>query len=195
MISRRFLFLLYSGALLVPISACNNAGDGTSNDEKNAKNKPQTIGLVQLLIGERGNYFRKIEPGENLDAVKKSEKKSPDELDSNYLAYTLPMDTLHPDSVNEDIDSLNFFTISYNFDMQKLTDANEDIFLTSDSVASKLYSRLFSRFTAEYGAGIQADDCMIWSYKIAGKNMKVSLSDQSPEYDYGKLSLVFYSED
>ncbi len=177
------------------LSSCRNGRPGGSNCGY-ADKKKGNISLVSLLIGSGNFYFRNISrPGESLEDVKKSEKKAPDETDSNYLAYTLNMDTLHPDSVNGDIDSVNFFTIAYNFEQQKLTEIDEDVFLATDSMAANLYSRLSGAFTARYGKGNEAGDSMVWSYKSEGKNLNVSLSDQSPEYDYGKLSLVFYSED
>jgi len=153
------------------------------------------VSLIELLIGNGDHPFRNTSLGEDPKTVIKSEKKSPDETDTNYVSYTMPMDTLHPDSVNADIDSLNYYTIAYNFDQQKLNEVDEDIFLATDSAASILLNRLTEYFSNKYGDGAQGSDSMVWSFTRKGKKMTVSLSDQSEEYDYGKISLVFYSED
>jgi hypothetical protein len=158
-------------------------------------NTTKPVSLIELLIGNGSHPFRNLSLGDDPKTVIKSEKKSPDETDTNYIAYTMPMDTLHPDSVNEDIDSLNYYTLAYNFDQQKLNEVDEDIFLASDSVASIMLGRLTEYFTTKYGDGVQGSDSMVWGFTQKGKKMKISLSDQSEEYDYGKISLVFYSED
>ncbi len=194
MIKANCLFVFPACALITQLCGCSFGGKSDTGAGKAAAG-PEAVSLVQLLTGGKTGFFRNTRLGDSPAQVKQSEKKAPDETDSNYLAYTMPMDTLHPDSVNGDIDSLNFFTIAYNFDHGRLTEADEDIFLASDSDAAKLYARLSVFFTAMHGNGMPVEDSMIWNFKSGDKNMKISLSDQSPEYDYGKLSLVFYSED
>jgi hypothetical protein len=166
------------------------------HNNKNAKTTPYQISLVQLLVGDGANQFRKISLGMDTKSVLAIEKKKPDENDTNYIFYSLPMDTLYPDSVNETVDTLNYFTVAYNFDQQKLNEIDEDVYLSSDSSAAVLLGRLSDYFTTKYGDGIKESDHTIWKIKkINGKFSKVSLSDESEEYDYGKLSLVYYLED
>jgi hypothetical protein len=155
------------------------------------------VTLMQLLFGKGGgdHPFRNAMFGQDTKTVKASEKRVPDETDTNYLAYTLPVDTLHPDSVNGDIDSVTYFTIAYNFDKQKLNEIDEDIFLADDSIAANLAQRISDYFTEKYGEAATGSDSKVWSFKSNGKKIKVTLSDESAEYDYGKLSLVFYCED
>jgi hypothetical protein len=148
------------------------------------------------LVGDGSNQFRKIALGLDTKSVLKNEKKKPDENDTNYIFYSLPMDTLYPDSVNETVDTLNYFTVAYNFDQQKLNEIDEDVYLSSDSAAAVLLGRLSDYFTARYGEGVKENDHTIWKIKKTNnKSTKVSLSDESEEYDYGKLSLVYYLED
>jgi len=157
---------------------------------------PTQITLVQLLLGDGTNQFRKVSLGMEPKAVLAAEKKKADENDTNYIFYSLPMDTLYPDSVNEQADTLNYFTIAYNFDQQKLNEIDEDVFLSTDSSAAALTSRLSDYFTTKYGDGMKESDHIIWKLKkVNGKTAKLSLSDESEEYDYGKLSLVYYLED
>jgi len=165
------------------------------HQQDNTKALPKKVNLIQLLIGSGPNVFRNVTFGADPKTVEGSEKKTPDETDTNYISYSMPLDTLHADSVNEDIDSLNYFTIAYNFDQQKLNEIDEDVFLTNDSVAAVLSNRLSDYFTDKYGQSASGSDSKVWSIKSKGKKFKVTLSDQSEEYDYGKLSLVFYSED
>ena len=165
-------------------------------NHSNDKVTPTQISLVQLLVGDGTNQFRHISLGMDIKTILSLEKKVPDEKDSNYLYYTLPMDTLYPDSVNERVDTLNNFQVAYNFDQQKLTDIDEDIFVATDSAAAALRLKLADYFTTKYGEGTINGGSTIWKIKkMNGKTAKVSLSDESEEYDYGKLSLVYYLED
>jgi hypothetical protein len=164
--------------------------------QKNEKVTPTQISLVQLLVGDGTNQFRHIALGMDTKSVIGTEKKAPDEKDSNYIFYSLPMDTLYPDSVNESVDTLNYFTVAYSFDQQKLSEIDEDVYVATDSSAAAVKSRLVDYFTTKYGDGTLDKDNIIWKIKkINGKMAKVSLSDESEEYDYGKLSLVYYLED
>lgn len=168
---------------------------GTDTTAKNAVAKPRSVSLTELLLGNGQTTFRNVTFGDAPKTVQNSEKKAADEVDTNYISYTLPLDTLNADSVNEDIDSLNYFTIAYNFDQQKLNEIDEDVFLASDSIAAGVSQRLADYFTHKYGDAATGSDEQVWSYTSKGKKIKITLSDQSAEYDYGKLSLVFYCED
>jgi hypothetical protein len=190
----REIKLLHIGLLLVittftiTIISCKR--------QKNEKVTPTQISLVQLLVGDGTNQFRHISLGMDTKSVISTEKKAPDEKDSNYIFYSLPMDTLYPDSVNESVDTLNYFTVAYSFDQQKLSEIDEDVYVATDSSAAAVKSRLVDYFTTKYGDGTLDKDNIIWKIKkINGKMAKVSLSDESEEYDYGKLSLVYYLED
>jgi len=190
----REIKLLHIGLLLVittftiTIVSCKR--------QKNEKVTPTQISLVQLLVGDGTNQFRHISLGMDTKSVISTEKKVPDEKDSNYIFYSLPMDTLYPDSVNESVDTLNYFTVAYSFDQQKLSEIDEDVYVATDSAAASVKSRLVDYFTTKYGDGAIDKDNTIWKIKkINGKMAKVSLSDESEEYDYGKLSLVYYLED
>jgi len=166
------------------------------NSNSNKKLTPSQISLVQLLIGDGTNQFRHVSLDMDIKSVTTTEKKTPDEKDTNYVFYSLPMDTLYPDSVNEGVDTLNYFTVAYNFDGQKLSEIDEDIYVATDSAAASLKARLVDYFTTKFGDGQVDGDNIVWKLKKStGKRTKVSLSDESEEYDYGKLSLVYYNED
>ena len=155
----------------------------------------QKINLIQLLIGN-GNYlFRSVNLGTDFKTVLTSEKKIPDENDTDDITYTLPLDTIQPDSVNEPIDSVSYFTITYYFQKEKLNEVDEDIYLENDSVSAKLLERLTDYLSSKYGDYASQNDSRVWSTMLKGKKEWISLSDQSEEYDNGKLLLVFYSED
>lgn len=167
----------------------------TNSVVKPAAIRPHSVSIIELLVGNGKNAFRNVSFGDNPKTVQNSEKKAADEIDTNYVSYTLPLDTLNADSVNEEIDSLNYFSIAYNFDQQKLNEIDEDIFLATDSVAAGVAQRFTDYFTNKYGEAATGSDEQVWSFTSKGKKVKVTLSDQSAEYDYGKLSLVFYCED
>lgn len=182
------LSLLFITIICIAFFSCkNNSGK---------KITPTQIPLVQLLVGDGTNQFRHVSIGADINSVIASERKKPDEKDTNYIYYSLPMDTLYPDSVNETADTINYFTVAYNFDIQKLSEIDEDIYLATDSAAAALKLRLADYYSNKYGDGLTDGDNTIWNLKkINGKMVKVSLSDESEEYDYGKLSLVYYIED
>ncbi|HTB08108.1 MAG TPA: hypothetical protein VK806_14250 [Bacteroidia bacterium] len=168
------------------ISSCNRKNNNTSD---------KSISLVQLLLGNGNSPFRNTALGTDINTVLKSEKKEPDEKDSNYLYYSMPMDTLFPDSVNATIDTLNYYTIAYNFTQQKLNEIDEYVYLATDSAASVLQQRLSDYLTTKYGEGNKGSDSKVWTFKKNGIKTNISLSNESEEYDYGKLSLVYYTED
>jgi len=162
----------------------------------NNKLTPTQVTLTQLLLGDGAAQFRHVSLGMDTKTVLSSEKKPPEEKDTNYLFYSLAMDTLYPDSVKETVDTLNYFTVAYTFDQQKLSEIDEDIYLSTDSSAGVVYHHLSDYLTSKYGQADNHNDAIIWTMKrINGKTGRISLSDESEEYDYGKLSLVYYLED
>jgi hypothetical protein len=176
-------------------SACNNSTNVNNNSGAGNSGIQQKPNLIQLLIGNGNHLFRSVDLGSNLKTVLASEKKIPDENDTDDLTYTLPIDTLRPDSVTEPFDSVNYFTITYYFDKDKLNEADEVIYLETDSIAANLTARLTDYLSLKYGDYASKVDSRVWSTTRNGKKEWITLSDQSEEYDGGKLSLVFYSED
>lgn len=186
----------YLFTLVLSASAVSCLFIASCHTPKSNKVTPTQVSLIQLLIGNGKNQFRHVSLGMDSKTVLAAEKKTPDETDTNYIFYTLPIDTLYPDSVNETVDTLNYYTVAYNFDQQKLNEIDEDIYLSTDSAAAVLMRRLTDYFSSKYGQGIADGDNTVWSMnKINGRASKISLGDESEEYDYGKLSLVYYIED
>lgn len=173
---------------------CNSQPQQNNNTVATSK-KEEKVGLIQLLIGNGTNFFRGVNLGADSKTVLNSEKKAPDENDTGDIIYTLPIDTLQPDSVNETIDSVNYYTINYYFDKGKLNEIDEDVFLQNDSVAANLMERLTGYLNAKYGNYATQNDSRVWSTTYHGIKQWVTLCDQSEEYDSGKLLLVFYCEE
>jgi hypothetical protein len=186
-------FLLAS--LILAYSACNNSTNENNNSTTGNKKVVEKPNLIQLLIGNGNNLFRSVDLGIDFKTVLSSEKKIPDENDTDDITYTFPIDTLRPDSVNEPFDSVNYYTITYYFDKDKLNEVDEVIYLETDSIAANLNGRLTNYLTSKYGEYASQNDSRVWSTIRKGKKEWVTLSDQSEEYDGGKLSLVVYSED
>ena len=153
------------------------------------------IDIVSLLIGNGTNFFRSVELGADAKTVFHSEKRTPDEDDTADISYTMPVDTMHPDSVNEPIDSVNYFTVTYYFDKGKLNEIDEDVYMGNDSLATNVMTRLTDYLSSKYGDYASQNDSRVWSTTRNGKKQWITLSDQSEEYDNGKLLLVFYSEE
>jgi hypothetical protein len=191
------IYILLGGLILMIYSACNNPASTNENVNSTGGNiktahKPN---LIELLVGNGNNLFRSVDLGTDFKTVLGSERKIPDENDTDDITYTLPIDTLKPDSVNEAFDSVNYFTITYYFQKDKLNQVEEDIYLETDSIAANLNGRLTDYFTSKYGQYASGNDSRVWNTMRKGKKEWITLSDQSEEYDGGKLSLVFYSED
>jgi hypothetical protein len=184
-----------SGILLVILyTACNNSGNNINSTTAANPPKEQKISLIKLLVGNGTNLFRTVELGADFKTVLGAEKKIPDENDTDDISYTFPMDTIQPDSVNAPIDSVSYFKVTYYFDKEKLNEIDEDIYVESDSSAATLLERLSAYFISKYGDYASRNDSRVWSVPHKSKKEWVSLSDQSEEYDNGKLLLVFYSE-
>jgi hypothetical protein len=192
-------FYIVLGILPVLIySSCNNPSTNVPAANNSNPTNPaveQKTSLIKLLIGNGSNLFRSIDLGVNFKTVLSAEKKIPDENDTDDISYTMPIDTTRPDSVNEPFDSVNYFKITYYFDKEKLNEVDEDIYLESDSSAANLLDRLTDYFSIKYGDYATQNDSRVWSVKHKGQKEWISLSDQSEEYDNGKLLLVLYSEE
>ncbi len=176
-------------------SSCRNSNNTGSNSNPPTQKATQKISLVKLLVGNGNSFFRAVELGSDFKTVLNSEKKVPDENDTDDISYTFPIDTLQPDSVNEPIDSVNYFKVTYYFDKGKLNEVDEDVYLENDSAAAILLDRLTGYLNLKYGDYAGQNDSRVWSTMRNGKKDWVSLNDQSDEYDSGKISLVFYSEE
>ncbi len=193
---RKIVSGLLAGVLLVFIySSCNNSTNNSNSVSDNNLKGAQKKGLIKLLLGNGQNLFRSVNLGLGYKVVLGLERKIPDENDTDDVSYTFPIDTLQPDSINEPIDSVNYFKITYYFDREKLNEIDEDIYLETDSNAAIVLDRLTEYLSSKYGDYVSQNDSRIWNLSHKGKKEWVSLSDQSEEYDNGKLQLVFYSED
>lgn len=180
------LFLIYT--------SCNNSTSKANTAIAIGPKAERKESLIELLIGNSDKVFRSVNLGADSKTVLNSEKKIPDENDTDDISYTLPMDTLQPDSVNEPIDSVSYFKITYYFDKGKLNEVEEDIYMESDSLAANLLERFTDYFGLKYGNYASRNDSRVWEITHGGKKDWVSLGDQSEEYNSGKLLLVFYSE-
>lgn len=180
--------------LSVLYCGCHNSTPANNTSGPSVKSV-HSISAVNLLIGNGTNLFRTIDLGADYKTVLNSEKRIPDENDTSDISYTMPMDTLHPDSVNEPIDSVNYFTITYFFHKEQLNEVDEEVFLPNDSLAANLLERLTDYLSSKYGDYASQNDSRVWNTKHNGKKEWITLSDQSEEYDTGKLLLVLYSEE
>jgi len=192
----RGIYILLGIVTVLIYSACNNSNTPSTNTSNPPVSKTeQKTTLIKLLIGGGSNLFRSVDLGADFKTVLSAEKKIPDENDTDDISYTMPIDTIQPDSVNEPFDSVKYYKITYYFDREKLNEIDEDIYLETDSSAAKLLDRLTDYFSAKYGDYASQNDSRVWRVNHRGKKEWVSLSDQSEEYDNGKLLLVLYSEE
>ncbi len=190
----RIFGLLIIGLSALIYDACNNP----NKENTIATNNPTVehkVSLIKLLVGDGNNFIRSVNLGEDFKAVLNSEKKIADGNDTDDISYTFPIDTLQPDSVNEPIDSVNYYKITYYFDKEKLNEVDEEVYLESDSIAAVVLERFSNYMTTKYGDYVSQNDSRVWSFTHKGKKKWITLSDKSEEYDNGKLLLVFYSED
>lgn len=160
------------------------------NNGISSQGKTNKTSELELLLGNGKYLFRNIHLASSPAEVMKSEPFVPEEKDSEYISYSLPLDT---GKLNYN-DTLNYFTIDYNFDKNKLYEIDEDIYIRSDSGASSLYSNIKEYFTSKYGDGVNNMDGLLWTVNENDLKVKISLTDESEEYDYGKISLVLYDE-
>ncbi len=192
----RGIYVICGIVSILMYSACNNPNTASTNTTNAPVSKTeQKTTLIKLLIGSGTNLFRSVDLGVDFKTVLSAEKKIPDENDTDDISYTMPIDTIQPDSINEPFDSVNYYKITYYFDREKLNEIDEDIYLESDSAAANLLERFTDYFTSKYGDYASQNDSRVWRVNHRGKKEWISLSDQSEEYDNGKLLLVLYSEE
>ena len=161
-----FLFFLL-------IASCHNQNTGDSK---------QTDLFHQITKSDSG-LFRKIELGMTKSEVKQKESATPKEEEEDYLYYEFPTD------------SNNLYSIAYSFDSTGLTEIQTDIFVGAEEEASNMFNRFKAYYEHKYGQSENETDLLVWTTRSAKyTNIKVSLNDESADYNSGKLSLSFYPD-
>ena len=82
------------------------------------------------------------------------------------------------------------YTVAYNFpDSSKLNSIEVDIYLQNEPQGAELFNVFKKYFDKKYGAGTTEGDFMNWNCVSRGRQVQISLADESPTYKKGKLTL------
>ncbi len=117
--------------------------------------------------------IKQMEPEEAL-----KEEDTEDSVD--YLFYELKVDT----SVS--------YTVAYNFPDSKLGSIEVDIYLQNEPQGAELFNTFKQYFEKKYGKGIVDGDFVNYNCTSRGRQVQISLADESPTYKKGKLTLVIH---
>jgi hypothetical protein len=115
---------------------------------------------------------------EEVKGVEKEQKTEEEETD--YLFYSLDFkDTL----------KANYY---YSFD-EGLDEIGVDVFREKSKDIDWLFNQLKTYYTKHYGSPKEESGLLIWYVKNQGKEgAEITLSDESGDYGYGKLTLTFF---
>lgn len=119
----------------------------------------------QVMVAEQGNKLGDKSNGEN------------------FISYEFDLE-----------DGENYF-VGYSFDDGKLYDIQVDFFLEDKQRAGTLFSEFKDFYTLKFGESHVEKGYTIWANKVDGKQVTVSLLDDSDEQKKGagKLSLSIFN--
>lgn len=146
------------------------------------KNSPEKSVFEKINTSEKGD-FRGIFIRSSIAEVKQTEKNIPKNAEDDYLFYEIPI------SENEE-----YYTLGYSFNEKGLYEILSDIYLKKPDDALKLFQQIKENFQTRFGNPQQEDDrTVVWTIKTEKSNeVEVTLSDESENYDSGKISISFY---
>jgi hypothetical protein len=152
----------------------------SSRKEPPAKTEDFSPVLKRIVRTEKG-LFRGLNIGMGIAEVRGMENdQKPDDEAENYLSYSFAFnDTLQGN-------------IYYNFE-DGLDEIGVDIFREKKKECDWLFSDFKNYFTKRYGAPKEENLLLIWYVKDQGKEgAEITLSDESKDYGYGKLTLTIF---
>jgi hypothetical protein len=137
--------------------------------------------VLKRIVGNDKGLFRGLNLGISLKQVKDQEaEQKPDDEASDYLSYSFGFaDTLQGN-------------IYYNFE-NGLDEIGVDVFRTKKKECDWLFTQFKNYFTKRYGPPREDNLLLIWYVKDQGKEgAEISLSDESKDYGYGKLTITIF---
>ena len=139
--------------------------------------------LEKIVKTEEG-IFRGLYLGMALKNVKEKETIGLSDEDSSYLYYEIPLD------------SSNSFTLAYDFDEKGLKEIQSDVFMKNEDQFNELLNKFKMYFDDKYGKAENANGFWVWAKKAEKEdNIKITLTDESSDFQYNKLSLNVYNAD
>ena len=139
--------------------------------------------IVKLDTG----LFRGFSIGTDEKTVRAIETKGLQEEDSDegidYLYYEFGIDS-----------TLNY-SIAYYFPDKHLNSIEVDVNLKNKPAGADLFNAFKSYYESKYGKALEEGDFCYWTVTSAnGSKAKIELSDESPTYNEGKLTLVIHED-
>ena len=136
----------------------------------------------EKIMKSDNGIFRGVELGMCLENIKQQETISASEEDTNYLYY------------ENALDSSNSFTVAYDFDQKKLKEIQLEVFINNIDEFSNLVATFKNYYENKYGKAENTNGFLIWTIKDINKgNVKITLADESTDFEYSKLSLSVYN--
>jgi len=152
----------------------------SSKKEPGSKVEEYSPVLKRIVRNDNG-LFRGVNIGMGIEEVKKLENDlKPDDEAENYLSYSF--------AFNDTIQG----NIYYNFEAG-LDEIGVDVFREKKKECDWLFIDFKNYFTKRYGAPREDNLLLIWYVKDQGKEgAEITLSDESKDYGYGKLTITIF---
>lgn len=139
---------------------------------------------MEKIMRTSQGIFRGLSLGMDLKNVKSIEKTGLIEEDSGYLYYEIPLDRN------------SSFNLSYDFDEKGLKEIQSDVFLKDEIQFNDLLNNIRMYFDNKYGKAEIDNGFWVWAKKTEKEgNIKITLTDESDDFQFNKLSLAVYNAD
>lgn len=169
---KKLFIPLFSVILITTIYSCNQ------NTDDSVENKFEKI----ILTGE--GIFRNINIGESLETVKAKETGKLVEEDIDYLYYDV------------ELDSTDYYNISYYFDNSGLYETMFDATFNKKSDAEELFNNLNGYYSKRYGEPTNEEGFYIWETSSdVSKKIEIALVNNSEGTENGYVSLIISNYD
>lgn len=149
-----------------------------SPEQKQEKERTRAEIRTDEIFGESG-HFRGHSIGDLIGEVLKTDrdflfKKQFDEL--NYSIPFSPTDSAHYD-------------VAYVFDQKHLFEIQVDVLVNSQEEVDDLFEAFKKKLVARYGEPSEKQNYAFWEVQDDGRQLEVTLRDESAEYERPFLSL------
>jgi|GEM_PF-928742 len=138
--------------------------------------------LPELMRNDEG-IFRGISLGMTMAQVRASTGDTNlTQMEPNYLLF------------EDSLGKKDHYTYDFSFDSLGLKEINIDVYQHDSADAQALFDLFKGYFTKKYGEPSTVKDLLTWEIKGQKRSTEVALLDQSIDYGYGKLTIIFYDK-
>ncbi|MES2592499.1 MAG: hypothetical protein V4608_11485 [Bacteroidota bacterium] len=154
---------------------------------KSSKKLEKYGSVVSAVMHNDSGVFRGFSLGDGFKMIQEKEAGKALEVDSGYVYYEFPIDTM------------GSFNITYTFDEMGLVEIQSNVFVTNAANTEEVFNKFKSYFDEYYGSSETKMGFNIWSVPSEKYgNVLINLGDESADFTIdkapGKISVWIYPD-